>query len=60
MKEKVVHTVSIKGMMHKACARVSEVLKAMRTHQCALKNYKAWLNKGNIIYGIKVGDVIDL
>lgn len=34
MKEKVVHTVSIKGMMHKACARVSEVLKAMRTHQC--------------------------
>lgn len=29
MKEKDVHTVSIKGMMHKACARVWS---CMRTH----------------------------
>lgn len=33
MKEKDVHTVSIKGMIHKACTHVSEqVLKATYTH----------------------------
>lgn len=50
MKEKVVHTVSIKGMMHKACARVSEqVLKAMRTHRCTWKNDNGWLNISHYI-----------